>query len=36
MSTTKIEYATDAWNPVTGCTMVSEGCRNCPNWEAGL
>jgi protein gp37 len=34
MSTTKIEYATDAWNPVTGCTMVSEGCRNC--WAARL
>lgn len=26
---TKIEWATDVWNPVTGCTKVSEGCRNC-------
>ena len=29
MSKTKIEWATDVWNPVTGCTKVSEGCRNC-------
>jgi protein gp37 len=26
---TKIEWATHVWNPVTGCTPVSEGCRNC-------
>ena len=29
MTRTKIEWATDTWNPVTGCTKVSEGCRNC-------
>lgn len=29
MGTTNIEWATDTWNPVTGCTKVSEGCRNC-------
>lgn len=29
MSRTKIEWATDTWNPVTGCTKVSEGCRHC-------
>lgn len=29
MSRTKIEWATHTWNPVTGCTKVSEGCRNC-------
>lgn len=29
MSRTKIEWATDSWNPVTGCTPVSEGCENC-------
>lgn len=29
MSTTKIEWATKVWNPVTGCTKVSEGCQNC-------
>lgn len=26
---TKIEWATKSWNPVVGCTPVSEGCRNC-------
>ena len=26
---TKIEWATDSWNPVRGCSIVSEGCRNC-------
>lgn len=26
---TKIEWADESWNPVTGCTKVSEGCRNC-------
>jgi len=26
---TKIEWAEETWNPVTGCTAVSEGCRNC-------
>lgn len=29
MSTTKIEWATKVWNPVTGCTKVSEACQNC-------
>jgi protein gp37 len=29
MSTTKIEWADRVWNPVTGCTKVSEGCRHC-------
>lgn len=29
MSKTKIAWATDVWNPVVGCTPVSEGCRNC-------
>jgi protein gp37 len=26
---TKIEWADEVWNPVTGCTKISEGCRNC-------
>ena len=26
---TKIEWADESWNPVTGCSPVSEGCRNC-------
>jgi len=26
---TKIEWATDSWNPITGCTPISEGCQNC-------
>lgn len=26
---TKIEWCEETWNPVTGCSKVSEGCRNC-------
>lgn len=26
---TSIEWTDKTWNPVTGCTKVSEGCRNC-------
>lgn len=26
---TKIEWATETWNPITGCTKISEGCQNC-------
>jgi protein gp37 len=26
---TKIEWATDTWNPVTGCSKVSPGCAHC-------
>lgn len=26
---TKIEWAEETWNPITGCTKISEGCANC-------
>ena len=30
MSTTsKIEWTEQTWNPVTGCTKISPGCKNC-------
>lgn len=29
MGKTKIEWADFVWNPVTGCSKVSEGCRHC-------
>jgi len=29
MAKTKIEWTEASWNPVTGCTKVSEGCKNC-------
>jgi protein gp37 len=29
MAKTKIEWTDVVWNPVTGCSKVSEGCRNC-------
>lgn len=29
MTTSKIEWTEMTWNPVTGCTKISSGCRNC-------
>jgi protein gp37 len=29
MADTKIAWTEKVWNPVTGCTKVSEGCKNC-------
>lgn len=29
MSTTKIEWTDRTWNPVHGCTKISEACQNC-------
>lgn len=29
MGKTKIEWAQASWNPVTGCTPISEGCEHC-------
>ena len=26
---TKIEWCNETWNPITGCTKISEGCDNC-------
>lgn len=26
---TKIEWTESTWNPVTGCTKISSGCKNC-------
>lgn len=29
MSKTTIEWTNRSWNPIRGCSVVSEGCRNC-------
>ncbi|HAC16944.1 MAG TPA: hypothetical protein DCE78_13515 [Bacteroidetes bacterium] len=29
MTKTKIEWTDYSWNPVTGCTKISDGCKNC-------
>lgn len=29
MATTKIQWTEKTWNPVTGCSKVSEACKNC-------
>lgn len=29
MSTSKIEWTDSTWNPLTGCTKISEGCEHC-------
>jgi protein gp37 len=29
MSPTKIEWTDETWNPTSGCSKVSEGCKNC-------
>ena len=29
MATTKIEWTESTWNPITGCTKVSSGCKFC-------
>ncbi len=29
MPITKIEWTDKSWNPITGCTKVSEGCVHC-------
>lgn len=29
MGKSRIPYLTDTWSPITGCTPVGDGCRNC-------
>ncbi len=29
MAKSKIEWTESTWNPVTGCTKISSGCKNC-------
>ena len=29
MKTTKIEWTDKTWNPITGCSKISDGCKNC-------
>ena len=29
MAQSSIEWTEMTWNPVTGCTKISEGCKNC-------
>lgn len=29
MAKSKIEWTEYSWNPITGCTPISEGCQNC-------
>src|SRR5215203_3166202 len=29
MAQTKIEWTESTWNPVTGCTKISQGCKHC-------
>ncbi len=38
MGKSKIEWTDKTWNPVTGCTKVSQGCKNCyaERWAARI
>ncbi len=37
MSTqSKIEWTEQTWNPVTGCTKISPGCKHCYAETMGL
>jgi len=29
MNKTSIEWTENTWNPITGCTQISDGCKNC-------
>ena len=32
----KIEWTENTWNPITGCTKISEGCQNCYAYKMAL
>ena len=32
----KIEWTENTWNPVTGCTKMSDGCKNCYAYKMAL
>jgi len=32
----KIEWTENTWNPMTGCTKISEGCQNCYAYKMAL
>jgi protein gp37 len=36
MARTKIEWTESTWNPITGCTKISAGCKNCYDKEGYL
>ena len=29
MATSRIEWTESTWNPLTGCTKISPGCKHC-------
>jgi protein gp37 len=29
MAKSSIEWTSSTWNPLTGCTKISAGCKNC-------
>ena len=29
MNKTSIEWTENTWNPITGCSKISDGCKNC-------
>lgn len=35
-SKTKIEWTESTWNPITGCTKLSDGCKNCYAFKMAL
>ena len=29
MASSSIEWTDKTWNPITGCTKISDGCKHC-------